>query len=162
MEDSNKEKTLNTPSIDEKVYDFIEEVFLGIENKVFGLTSEKEEFKGNLKTREGMLYGMNLLEFYLNQLYKDLVEKSDEFMTNKFEDLGGNINMHPVYTLNIITNVIMKCYPMLPRSKLSCEDKENYLASVKTISLTMKNYMLKIFHDDLEKLNEEKNKEKDE
>lgn len=69
--------------------------------------------------------------------------------------------MHPVYALNILTNVIMKCYPMFLRSKLNLEDQEKYIDSVRSISAIMRNYMLKIFEIDLEKFNSNKNKKDD-
>jgi hypothetical protein len=166
MVDTNNSNTLNSKiqmplSTQDIIYYFIEEVFIGIETKVYQMTTEKEGFKDKLNTREGMLYGMNLLEFYLNTLYKTLVEKSDDFIMKKFEHMGQILEMHPVYALNIITNVIMKCYPLFTRSKLNLEDKDKYIDSVKSITGLMRKYILKTFEEDLEKFNLHKNNKDD-
>lgn len=161
MVDVSNSKTQIPISTQDTVYNFIEEVFIGIETKVYQMTSQKVDFKDKLSTKEGMLYGVNFLEFYLNSLYKILVEKSDDFIIKKFEEIGQILEMHPVYALNILTNVIMKCYPMFSRSKLNLEDQEKYIDSVRRISAIMRNYMLKIFEEDLEKFNSNKNKKDD-
>jgi hypothetical protein len=161
MDDVNNSKPQIALSTQDTVYNFIEEVFIGIETKVYQITSQKEDFKDKLKTKDGMLYGINFLEFYLNTLYKSLVEKSDDFIYKKFEDIGQILEMHPVYALNILTNVIMKCYPMFTRSKLNLEDKEKYIDSVRIICGIMRKYMLKIFEEDLEKFNLHKNNKDD-
>ena len=157
--------------LEQKVYEFIQEVFLGIETKVFGMISGEDSKDlstemqnsnnsdlNDLKTQKAMLYGANLLEFYLNELYKNLVDKSDDFIYKKFEDLGQLVEIHPVYVLNVITNVIMKAYPLCPRSKLVIESKEKYIDSVKEIVLVMKKYMMTLFNEDLKVLNAEREK----
>jgi hypothetical protein len=160
--------------VEKKVFEFIQDVLYGIETKVFLMICEPKADKdivtelqeqnnieiSDLKTQKAMYYGMNLLEYYLNGLYKSLVDKSDPFMCDKFEEIGKLIDFHPVYALNIITNVIMKIYPLCPRSKLVLDSKEKYLESVKETLLIMKKYTLKIFNEDLKNLLAQKNTEK--
>jgi hypothetical protein len=161
--------------LDEIVFELIENVLYGIETKVFSIITEPTSGEKDiaselqvknktditdLKTQKAMYYGTNLLEYYLNGVYKSLVDKSDPFMCDKFAEIGKLINIHPVYALNIISNVIMKVYPLCPRSKFVLENKEKYLDSVKQTLLIMKKYTLKIFNEDLKKLSEQKNNEK--
>ncbi len=70
MVDVSNSKTQIPLSTQDTVYNFIEEVFIGIETKVYQMTSQKVDFKDKLSTKEGMLYGVNFLEFYLNFLNK--------------------------------------------------------------------------------------------
>jgi len=139
---------------EEKIFQFIQDVIIGIEKKIYSTPNVKDK----LTKRDSMMYGINYLEFYLDQLYKNLVERNDEFMCNKFTELGNILNLHPVYTLNIISNVIMKSYPLLTRSKLNTINECEYLDSVIDITNCMKKYILTLFNIDFKKLIEEKNK----
>lgn len=152
----------NTSEIDTALYGFIEDVFIGIETKVYSTLKEKENFNTQIISNEGMLLGINLLEYYLNQVYKSLVDKDDDLITSKFKIYSDLINNTPVYTLNLFTNIIMKSYPKLPRSKLNIENETKYIESVKETAEIMKKYMLHTFHQDLDKLNELKKTEKNE
>jgi len=139
-------------TIEQKMFEFIEDVFIGIEKKVFSMSVEKPEIKDKLTNKEGMLLGMNLLEFYLNQVYKQLVEKTDELITNKFEEFGTSLKLHPVYTLNVITNLIMRIYPLFTRSKLVLDDELKYIESVKGVTKTMRKYISCSLNDEFQKL----------
>lgn len=147
-----------TSTTDDLIFLFIEEVFLGIEKKNYSTLKDKENYDELLKTRNGMFVGMNFLEVYLDQLYKILVNKEDEFILQKFHEIGDKLDLNPVLSLNLVSNVIMRVYPLFTRSKLNTLNETVYLESVKDVTCIMKKYIVKLFNDDLKKLNEEKQK----
>jgi len=144
--------------IEDQIFHFIGDVVLGIEKKNYSTLREKENFDELLKTRNGMFVGMNFLEIYLDTLYKKLVNKDDEFISDTFAEFGEKMKLNPVFSLNLIANVIMRVYPLFTRSKLNTENESVYLESVKNVTGTMKAYIVKIFNEDFNKLNEERKK----
>lgn len=145
----------NDGTIIEQIFEFFQEVFIGIETKVYSMNKENNDLE-KLKTNEGMLIGANILEYYLNQLYRALIEKQDEFILNKFQIYGDFMDLKPVFALNLCTNVIMKCYPMLPRKTLDTENEQKYIESLKSQTNLMKKYMLMRFDEDLKTFHKEK------
>jgi hypothetical protein len=151
-----------------EIFVFCKEIFIGIENKVFSsLVQDSKTSLEILKTKDAKLLGINLIEIYLNQVYKHLIEKDDNVINEKFSILTSKVNslnkereeIEAVYLLNICANVINKCYPLLPRSKLNIESEEVYFKSLLEVIDTMEKYMILRFKEDLEKFYEEqKNK----
>ncbi len=160
--DSNTQSEANSNNnsnlINDEIFAFMQSVIIGIENKVYSTLKESTD---KLKTQEGMLNGMNYMELYLNQLYKLLVDKSDDFICEKFSLLGKSLNLHPVYTLNLITNIIMRFYPLLTRSKLNIDSLGDYATSVISVTNTMKKYMMHTFNEELKKLINKPNENSD-
>jgi hypothetical protein len=147
------------PNDTDKIFNFIKDIFIGIEMKIFAMIDDKKEFKEKITTSEAMHIGVSLIEYYLNQLYRKLLEKDDELIVNKFNEFTNILNDNPVIILNLISNVIMKCYPLFPRSKLNIENLEKYILSVNENTDKMKKYIITMFNGDLNKLKEEKDRE---
>ena len=89
-----------------------------------------------------MLIGSRLLEFYLTQVYRQLVEKSNDIVLARFIKMGQICDEKPIFMLNLVSNVINKVYPMMPRSKLNTENENKYNESVLQLLLVMKNYIV--------------------
>ena len=117
---------------------------------------ENEEIKKKLQETGGMLIGSRLLEFYLTQVYRQLVEKSNDIILDKFIRMGKICDEKPIFMLNLVSNVINKVYPMMPRSKLDLENEMKYNHSVLMILMTMKNYIICDLKEYLKKLKEAK------
>ena len=153
LNDSDKEDSYDWT---EDAYSFINEVIFGIEKEVYKKGMEKAEIKKTLQQTGGMLIGSRLLEFYLTQVYRQLVEKSNDIILDKFIKMGKICDEKPIFMLNLISNVINKVYPMMPRSKLDLENEVKYSQSVLGILMTMKNYIICDLKDYLKKLKEAK------
>ena len=95
-----------------------------------------------IKETQGMLIGSRLIEFYLNQVYRGVVEKDDATMLEKFTKLGKMTDEKPIFILNLVSNIITKVYTMAPRSKLVPDSEESYLKSVQANNELMKKYIL--------------------
>ena len=135
---------------------FINDVIFGIEKEVYKKGTENEEIKKTLQTTGGMLIGSRLLEFYLTQVYRQLVEKSNDIILEKFIKMGKICDEKPIFILNLVSNVINKVYPMMPRSKLDLENETKYNQSVLMILMTMKNYIICDLKEYLKKLKDAK------
>ena len=140
----------------EEAYGFINEVIFGIEKEVYKKGMENAEIKKTLQQTGGMLIGSRLLEFYLTQVYRQLVEKNNDIILDKFIRMGKICDEKPIFMLNLVTNVINKVYPMMPRSKLDLENEIKYSQSVLGILMTMKNYIECDLKEYLKKLKEAK------
>ena len=153
LNDSDKEESTDWT---EDAYSFINEVIFGIEKEVYKKGMENEEIKKTLKEKGGMLLGSRLLEFYLTQVYRQLVEKSNDIILDKFIKMGKICDEKPIFMLNLVSNVINKVYPMMPRSKLDLDNDIKYSQSVLGILMTMKNYIICDLKEYLKKLKEAK------
>ena len=140
----------------EDAFAFINEVIFGIEREVYKKAQENSEIKSKLQETGGMLIGSRLLEFYLTQVYRQLVEKTNDVILGKFIKIGNICDEKPIFMLNLISNVINKVYPMMPRSKLNTENEKEYSQSVLQILLVMKNFIVSDLKDYLKKLKEAK------
>ena len=153
LNDSDKEEQNDWT---EEAFSFINEVIFGIEREVYKKAQENSEIKSKLQETGGMLIGSRLLEFYLTQVYRQLVEKTNDVILGKFIKIGNICDEKPIFMLNLISNVINKVYPMMPRSKLNPENEKEYSQSVLQILLIMKNFIVSDLKDYLKKLKEAK------
>ena len=153
LNDSDKEDSIDWT---EEAFVFINDVIFGIEKEVYKKGMENEEIKKKLQETGGMLIGSRLLEFYLTQVYRQLVEKSNDIILDKFIRMGKICDEKPIFMLNLVSNVINKVYPMMPRSKLDLESEMKYSQSVLMILMTMKNYIICDLKEYLKKLKEAK------
>ena len=151
--DSDKEESNDWT---EEAFLFINDVIFGIEKEVYKKGTENEEIKKTLQTTGGMLIGSRLLEFYLTQVYRQLVEKSNDIILEKFIKMGKICDEKPIFILNLVSNVINKVYPMMPRAKLDLENETKYNKSVLMILMTMKNYIICDLKEYLKKLKDAK------
>ena len=160
LNDSDKEESTDWT---EEAYSFINEVIFGIEKEVYKKGMENSEIKKTLNQTGGMLIGSRLLEFYLTQVYRQLVEKSNDIILDKFIKMGKICDEKPIFMLNLVSNVINKVYPMMPRSKLDLDNDIKYSQSVLGILMTMKNYIISDLKAYLKKLKDaKKNMKKEE
>ena len=160
LNDSDKEESNDWT---EEAYSFINEVIFGIEKEVYKKGMENTEIKKTLNQTGGMLIGSRLLEFYLTQVYRQLVEKSNDIILEKFIKMGKICDEKPIFMLNLVSNVINKVYPMMPRSKLDLDNDIKYSQSVLGILMTMKNYIMNDLKEYLKKLKDaKKNMKKEE
>ena len=134
--------------IEELIFDFIENIIIGIEQQVFENFKEKykeinkSEIDEKMKSQEALYLSNNMMEFYVNQMYKNLVEKTDDCMNESLKVFEEKLKISNFTCLNIISNVIMNSYTKLPRSKLNTENVENYILSVKSITTLMKKFII--------------------
>ena len=154
LNDSDKEDQPNDWT--EEAFSFINEVIFGIEREVYKKGQENSEIKSKLQETGGMLIGSRLLEFYLTQVYRQLIEKTNDIILAKFIKMGNICDEKPIFMLNLVSNVINKVYPMMPRSKLDLENEKKYAESVLQILLVMKNFIIGDLKDYLKKLKEAK------
>ena len=159
LNDSDKEESNDWT---EDAYSFINEVIFGIEKEVYKKGMENSEIKKTLNQTGGMLVGSRLLEFYLTQVYRQLVEKSNDLILEKFIKMGKICDEKPIFMLNLVSNVINKVYPMMPRSKLDLDNDVKYCQSVLSILMTMKNYIVNDLKEYLKKLKDAKKNRKKE
>ena len=153
LNDSDKEESGDWT---EEAFSFINEVIFGIEREVYKKAMENNEIKKTIKETSGMLIGSRLLEFYLTQVYRQLIEKKNDMILERFTKMGKICDEKPIFMLNLVSNVINKVYPMMPRSKLDPDDENKYSQSVMAILLIMKNYIVSDLKDYLKKLKEAK------
>lgn len=146
----------NTPDWTEEAFGFIADVFLGIERQVFKEGEKTSPLKGKVNDREGMLIGSRIIEFYLTQVYKQLADKDDPFIVEKFVKIGEACDEKPLFMLNLISNTIQKVYPMMQRSKFDVSDEQKYVDSVRMNVMVMKKYVTQELKDVLRKLKEAK------
>ena len=153
LNDSDKEEQNDWT---EEAFSFINEVIFGIEREVYKKAQENSEIKSKLQETGGMLIGSRLLEFYLTQVYRQLVGKTNDVILGKFIKIGNICDEKPIFMLNLVSNVINKVYPMMPRSKLDLENETKYSQSVLMILMTMKNYIICDLKEYLKKLKDAK------
>ena len=140
-----------------EIFDFVSEVFVGIETKIFKSCEEKKDLKNKLNTSDGMAIGSNTLETYLNQVYRGLVDKNDEFVLQQFRKFDKFTKIKPIFLLNIISVSAMNVYQKMNRSKLNMSgDLDIYIISVRQNIQIMKRFYLFLFEKDYMKYKEEK------
>jgi hypothetical protein len=147
--------------------EFIEDVFMGIEIKIYENLINKN--KEQIKSSDAKLMGINMLEFYLSQITKSLAsEKQEEdfdIIKEKFDKFSEILSLDKMVILNLITNVIMKSYTKLPRSKLVVsEDIDEYKNSLKDIFVLMRKYItfcIEEYINEIKKIEKEKKDEND-
>ena len=142
LNDSDKEDSVINNDWTEEAYQFISEVFYGIEKQIYKQALSNPDIMKKIKETQGMLIGSRLIEFYLNQVYRGVVEKDDATMLEKFTKLGKMTDEKPIFILNLVSNIITKVYTMAPRSKLVPDSEESYLKSVQANNELMKKYIL--------------------
>lgn len=149
----------------EEIYLFIKDIILTIEAKIFKHFTDLPDCSNNsnnndkdnnyngedkednynksfedLKSMSAMLMGTNMIEFYLNEVTKNLNKNDNELISNKFDGLSEKLNnTNKFLILNVIANVLSDFYPKFPRSKLEIpiqysdnisENQEAYIKSV--------------------------------
>ncbi len=134
---------------DVHIFAFIQDVMIGIELRIW---DQLENTRERIKTPEAMYLGVSMIEFYLTNVHKSLLEKSDELIIETFNKFSEFIPLEQKYILNLLTNTINRAYAKLPRSKLITESKDEFLKSLKEVMLLMKKYILYCFNEDLKKL----------
>jgi len=148
MENLNIEFSDNFTELEQSIFEFIENVILGIELKIWDKYNDsndenhKEEIDIKIKSTEAKYISNSMMEYYLNQTYKNLVEKADDCVNDCLKDFQEKMNLKNFTCLNIISNVIMNCYTKLPRSKLNVENKEKYKESIFDICNLMKKFII--------------------
>ena len=159
---------LNDSDKEEQKIDWTDEAFLfvrdfiyGIEDTVYKKASLKNEIK-KLQTSDGILMGSSILEFYLSQVYNQLVEKTNALIVTKFVTIGNICDEKPLYMLVLVSKVIKIIYPKMPRSGLDIENEEKYKKSVLLVLTTMKNFITNELKDSLKELKEAKKMKKNE
>ena len=160
LNDSDKEDQGDFGNWLDDAFAFITDVFIGVEREVYKAAEKNQKVKDKFKETEGMLVGMKFIEFYLNQVYRQLVEKLDPFIVETFVKMGQKTDEKPLFVLNLIANIINKVYPMMPRSKLDQSDEFKHIESVRQNLTLMKKYILNDLDDNLKKLKEAKKKKK--
>lgn len=135
-----------------EVFDFLKEVIIGVETKIFKSCEEKTELREKLTSSDGMAIASNTLETYLNQVYRGLVEKNDEFLLKEFQRFDKHTSINKVNLLNLISVTAMNVYPKMKRTNLvSDKDVENYISSVRPNVEVMRKYYIFLFDKDYSK-----------
>jgi hypothetical protein len=160
LNDSDKEDQGEFGNWLDDAFALITDVFIGVEREVYKAAEKNQKVKDKFKETEGMLVGMKFIEFYLNQVYRQLVEKLDPFIVETFVKMGQKTDEKPLFVLNLIANIINKVYPMMPRTRLDQTDEFKHIDSVRDNLQLMKKYILNDLDDNLKKLKEAKKKKK--
>ncbi len=158
LNDSDKEDSVKNNDWTEEAYQFISEVFYGIEKQIYKQALSNPDIMKKIKETQGMLIGSRLIEFYLNQVYRGVVEKDDATMLEKFTKLGKMTDEKPIFILNLVSNIITKVYTMSPRSKLVPDNEESYLKSVQMNNELIKKYIITELKEFLANLKKAKKK----
>ena len=134
LNDSDKEDKDEFGNWLEDAFAFITDVFIGVEKEVYKQTEKNEKIKEKFKETEGMLVGMKFIEYYLNQVYRQLVEKLDPFIVETFVKLGEKTDEKPLFILNIIDNIINKKHlkyherrSVQPLNSISLDNKNSFI-----------------------------------
>lgn len=148
----------NLVSWEEEAFNFIKEVFIGIEREIYKRSEENKLLQKKLKEMDSMLLGVRLIEFYLNNVSIQLLDRHDPYIIEIFEHYGKVCKEEPKFMLNIVSNVINKTYPMFQRSKLDVSNQYKYIDSVKENVDLMKKFICTLLKEMLEKLKTAKKK----
>lgn len=141
---------------EEEAFTFIKDIFVGIEREVFKKSEENKILQAKLKEMDSMLLGVRLIECYLTNVYKQLLDRQDQYIVETFEHYGNVCKEEPKFMLNLISNVINKTYPMFQRSKLDVSNQYKYLDSVRSNVDIMKKFICTLLKELLEKLKKAK------
>ena len=158
---------LNDSDKEEQKIDWTEEAFLfvrdfiyGIEGTAFKKASTINQFK-KLKEPEGIEFGNKVLEFYLTQVYTQLVDKTNALIVSKFIKIGQVCDEKPLFMLILVSKVIKSVYPKMERDKLNIENEEIYKKSVLVVLTMMKSFIVNELKESLKELKEAKKMKKD-
>lgn len=154
LNDSDKEEQPDNWT--EEAFSFIQEVIFGIEREVYKKAKDNNEIMKTITENNGMLIGSRLLEYYLTQVYRQLIDKKNDLLLEKFIKIGKMCDEKPLFMLNLVSNVINKVYPMMPRSKFSTENESKYSESVLQVLMIMKSFIISDLKNYLSKLKEAK------
>lgn len=160
MENTKNEFSYDCTEFEQTVFDFIENIILGIELKVWdkfnedNKDKEKTEIDQKLKSSEAMYVSNSMMEYYLNQTYKNLVDKADDCVNDFLNAFEEKMNLTNFTCLNIISNVIMNSYTKLPRSKLNVEDRDKFKESILDVCKLMKKFIIFDFRMKLKEVRE--------
>ena len=158
---------LNDSDKEEQKIDWTEEAFLfvrdfiyGIEGTAFKKASTINQLK-KLKEPEGIEFGNKVLEFYLTQVYTQLVDKTNALIVSKFIKIGQVCDEKPLFMLILVSKVIKSVYPKMERDKLNIENEEIYKKSVLVVLTMMKSFIVNELKESLKELKEAKKMKKD-
>ena len=158
---------LNDSDKEEQKIDWTEEAFLfvrdfiyGIEGTAFKKASTINQLK-KLKEHEGIEFGNKVLEFYLTQVYTQLVDKTNALIVSKFIKIGQVCDEKPLFMLILVSKVIKSVYPKMERDKLNIENEEIYKKSVLVVLTMMKSFIVNELKESLKELKEAKKMKKD-
>ena len=158
---------LNDSDKEEQKIDWTEEAFLfvrdfiyGIEGTAFKKASTINQLK-KLKEPEGIEFGNKVLEFYLTQVYTQLVDKTNALIVSKFIKIGQICDEKPLFMLILVSKVIKSVYPKMERDKLNIENEEIYKKSVLVVLTMMKSFIVNELKESLKELKEAKKMKKD-
>ncbi len=145
----------------EDAYRFVRDFIYGIEGTVYKKALQSKDVK-IVKENEGFQIGSNILEFYLSQVYNQLVQKTNALVVSTFIKMGNICDEKPLYMLILVSKVIKLVYPKMPRNNLNPDNEKNYGQSVLQTLFTMKNFIVNELKDSLKELKEEKKMKKNE
>ena len=145
----------------EDAFRFVNDFIYGIEGSAYQRAAQKHDTK-KLKEEEGIQYGGQILEFYLSQVYTQLVQKTNQLIVTQFIKIGNICDEKPIYMLILVSKVIKNVYPKLPREKLNVENEKSYRQSVLQVLSSMKNLIVTDLKDSFKQLKEAKKMKKDE
>lgn len=132
---------------EELVYQFCSQIIQGLENKINVMLKENQ-----ISLDQCMLISTELLEYYMTQLYKAILENKDEDqkVIEIIEQLSICEETDKLNELNILSRTLMNVYPKFPRSKLDHSDKENHSKSLEGILVLMKKFIIFSYHKEIE------------
>jgi hypothetical protein len=140
-----------------EVFNYVSEVLIGIETKLFKLSEENKDLKAKLNNPDGMIIASNTLENYLNHVYRGLIDKNDEFVLDQFKRFEKYTDLNSVYLLNLISVNAMNVYQRMKRTDLKSDfDLEAYIESVRKNVEVMRKFYIVMFDNNLKKLKETK------
>ena len=153
LNDSDKEEQKKEWT--EDAFYYIRDFIYGIEGTLYQKVSATKEIKKLLES-ESIQIGSKLVDFYLSQVYDQLVKKTNPLIVAKFINIGKICNEKPLFMLIVTSKVIKNVYPYLPRTKFDIENEEKYKKSVLQILMAMKDPIVNDLKDSLKQLNEAK------
>ena len=145
----------------ESAFHFVKDFIYGIEGQAYKKAQQNKDTK-KLKEKDGMLIGNSILEFYLSQVYNQLLQKTNPLIVTTFINIGNICDEKPIYMLILVSKVIKNVYPKMPRSNLDPENEKTYGQSVLQALFSMKNFIVNDLNDSLKELKEAKKMKKKE
>ena len=142
-------------------YKFVRDFIYGIEGNVYKKALQNKDVQ-KVKENEGFQIGSNILEFYLSQVYNQLVQKTNALIVTTFVKIGNICDEKPLYMLILVSKVIKIVYPKMPRSNLNPENDKVYGMSVLQTLFSMKSFIVNELKDSLKELKEAKKMKKNE
>ena len=143
----------------DKKIDWTESAFHFVKDFIYGI--EGQAYKKAQQNKD-MLIGSSILEFYLSQVYNQLLQKTNPLIVTTFINIGNICDEKPIYMLILVSKVIKNVYPKMPRSNLDPENEKSYGQSVLQALFSMKNFIVNDLNDSLKELKEAKKMKKKE